>query len=488
MRHYQMYINGAWRDSDTCNPVLDKFTNTPYAQYAVTTPEEVNEAVAAAQRSFREHVLSGTERYEILTRAKTLLLEQKDEIADMICHESGRIYADAAWEVDRALVSLELAAEEARRIRGEIIPTLGMAGHEDKFCYTILKPKGVVAIIMPFNLPLVLTMNKLAPAIAAGNTVVLKPSQVCPGYAVKLTEVLLKAGLPADHIQLVLGKGSDVGEALLNHQDVAFYCFTGSMQGGIHVRNKVGLRKCSMDLGNTSPIIVHKDVDVKAVAGNCAGYGYYNAGQVCFRPQRLYVHKDIFEQFVAEIKSFCENVKVGDPRQPGVYVGPMISPADVERVDAWVQEAVAQGATLVAGGRKYSDTVYLPTLLTNVTKDMKVVKDEIFGPVLVAISYENFDDAINEANDSVFGLHAACFTNDLNLAMRAADRLEAGGVIINESSATHVPNSLFGGIKNSGAGDKESPSRTIIEMSDEKTIVIAIKQDAGESDDRLTKI
>ena len=147
---------------------------------------------------------------------------------------------------------------------------------------------------MPFNLPLVLTMNKLAPAIAAGNTVVLKPSQVCPGYAVKLTEVLLKAGLPADHIQLVLGKGSDVGEALLNHQDVAFYCFTGSMQGGIHVRNKVGLRKCSMDLGNTSPIIVHKDVDVKAVAGNCAGYGYYNAGQVCFRPQRLYVHKDIF--------------------------------------------------------------------------------------------------------------------------------------------------------------------------------------------------
>lgn len=166
----------------------------------------------------------------------------------------------------------------------------------------------------------------------------------------------------------------------------------------------------------------------------------------------------------------------------------MISPADVERVDAWVQEAVAQGATLVAGGRKYSDTVYLPTLLTNVTKDMKVVKDEIFGPVLVAIPYENFDDAINEANDSVFGLHAACFTNDLNLAMRAADRLEAGGVIINESSATHVPNSPFGGIKNSGAGDKESPSRTIIEMSDEKTIVIAIKQDAGESDDRLTKI
>lgn len=489
MRHYKMYINGEWRDAAQHNPVFDKFTNTQYADYAVTTKEEVDEAVAAAKKSFVENELNGTQRYEILMKAKEIILQEKAEIADMICHESGRVYGDAAWEVDRAIISLDLAAEEARRIKGEMIPTLGMAGHEDKVCYTILKPKGVVAIIMPFNLPLVLTMNKLAPAIASGNTVVLKPSQVCPGYATKLVEVFLKAGLPKDHIQLVLGKGRDVGEALLDNQDIAFYCFTGSMNGGVHVKDKVGLRKCSMDLGNTSPVIVHKDVDVKAVAGNCAGYGYYNAGQVCFRPQRLYVHKDIFEEFVAEIKAFCETVKVGDPAEEGTYVGPMISTADVDRVDSWVKEAVAQGATLVAGGKKFSDTTYMPTLLTNVTKDMKVVRDEVFGPVLVVIPYEDFNEAIDAANDSIFGLHAACFTNDINLAFKAADKLESGGVIINETSATHVPNSPFGGIKNSGAGDKESPSQTIIEMSDVKTIVFAIKDTAPKAEGgRFSKI
>jgi len=489
MRHYKKYIGGEWRDSEKCNPVYDKYTNTQYAEYAVTTPEEVDEAVAAAKKSFQEHVLTGTERYEILMKAKELILQEKDEIADMICHESGRVYGDAAWEVDRAVVSLDLAAEEARRIHGEMIPTLGMPGHEDKLCYTILKPKGVVAIIMPFNLPLVLTMNKLAPAIASGNTVVLKPSQVSPGHAVKLVEVLLKAGLPANHIQLVLGKGSEAGEALLKNQDVAFYCFTGSMEGGVHVKDKVGLRKCSMDLGNTSPVIVHKDVDVKAVAGNCAGYGFYNAGQVCFRPQRLYVHRDIFDEFVGEIKNFCETVKVGDPMAEGTYVGPMISPEDVERVDCWVKEAVEGGATVVAGGKKFCDTVYMPTLLTDVTRDMKVVDKEIFGPVMVAIPYEDFNDALDMANDSIFGLHAACFTNDLNLAMKAADKLEAGGVIINETSATHIPNSPFGGIKNSGAGDKESPSQTIREMSDEKTIVIAIKDTTPVKDNgRFSKI
>ena len=489
MRQYRKYINGEWRDSAQKNPVFDKFTNTQYAEYAVTTREEVDEAVAAALKSFRENELNGTQRYEILMKAKEIIAQEKDEIADMICHESGRVYGDAAWEVDRAIVSLDLAAEEARRIKGEMIPTLGMPGHEDKLCYTILKPKGVVAIIMPFNLPLVLTMNKLAPAIASGNAVILKPSQVCPGYAVKLVEVLLKAGLPANHIQLVLGKGSEAGEAMLDNQDIAFYCFTGSMEGGIHVKNKVGLRKCSMDLGNNSPVIVHNDVDVKAVAGNCAGYGYYNAGQVCFRPQRLYVHKDIFDEFVSEIKNFCETVKVGDPTAAGTYVGPMISTKDVDRVDGMVKEAVAQGATLVAGGKKYSDTTYMPTLLTNVTREMRVVKDEIFGPVMVAVPYEDFNDAIDAANDSIFGLHSACFTNDINLALKAADKLEAGGVIINETSATHVPNSPFGGIKNSGAGDKESPSQTIIEMSDEKTIVIAIKDAAPRKEGaRFSKI
>lgn len=472
MNHYKMYVNGEWRDSASINPIYDKYTGQQYAEYAVTSETEVDEAVASAKRSFKENRLNGTERYHILKKTAEILMRDQDEIAQIITHEAGRVYGDSAWEVIRAVTSFDLAAEEARRICGEMIPTEGQPGHEDKLCFTVRQPIGVVGIIMPFNLPLVLTVNKLAPAIAAGNTVVLKPTQVCPGYAVKLVEALLEAGLPKNHIQLILGKGSTAGEALLKNQDVAFYCFTGSREGGVHVRNTVGLRRCSMDLGNTTPAIVHRDADVKAAAMSCAGTGFYNAGQVCFRPQRLYVHKDIFEEFVGYVKEFAESVNVGDPMKEGTYVGPMISGKDVDRVDRWVKEAVAAGAKVVAGGKKQSDYVYMPTVLTDVTKEMRVVKEEIFGPVVVVIPYETFDDAIAMCNDTIYGLHAAAYTADLNLALKAVDGLDYGGIIINESPATHVPNSPFGGIKDSGSGGKESPHDTVCEMTDVKTVVI----------------
>lgn len=472
MNHYKMYVNGEWREGASVNPIYEKFSGKQYAEYAVTSEAEVNEAISAAKKSFEEIKLSATDRYNILKKTAEILMKNQDEIAEIITHEAGRVYGDAAWEVVRAVTSFDLAAEEARRICGEMIPTEGQSGHEDKVCFTVRQPIGVVGIVMPFNLPLVLTVNKLAPAIAAGNTVVLKPTQVCPGYAVKLVEALLEAGLPKNHIQLILGRGATTGEALLKNQDVAFYCFTGSREGGVHVRNTVGLRRCSMDLGNTTPAIVHKDTDVKAAALSCAGTGFYNAGQVCFRPQRLYVHKDIFDEFVGYVKEYAETVTVGDPMKEGTNVGPMISAKDVDRVDSWVKEAAACGAEIVAGGKKYSDYVYMPTVLTNVTKDMKVVKDEIFGPVVVVIPYENFDDAIAMCNDTIYGLHAAAYTTNINLALKAIDGLDYGGIIINESPATHVPNSPFGGIKDSGSGGKESPYDTICEMTDVKTVVI----------------
>ena len=472
MNHYKMYVNGQWRDSASVNPIYDKYTGELYAEYAATSEAEVHEAVSAAKRSFRQNKLSGTERYNILKKAADILMRDQDEIAQILTHEAGRVYGDSAWEVVRAYTSFDLAAEEARRICGEMIPTGGQPGHEDKLCFTVRQPIGVVGIVMPFNLPLVLTVNKLAPAIAAGNTVVLKPTQVCPGYAVKLVEALLEAGLPKNHIQLILGPGSTTGEALLQDQDVAFYCFTGSREGGIHVRNTVGLRRCSMDLGNTTPAIVHKDADVKMAAASCAGTGFYNAGQVCFRPQRLYVHKDVFDEFVRYAADYAKSVCVGDPMKEGTAVGPMISPKDVDRVDAWVQEAVAGGAVAAAGGRKQSDYVYLPTVLTNVTRDMKVVKDEIFGPVVVVIPYEDFGEAVALCNDTIYGLHAAVFTSNINLALKAVENLDYGGIIVNETPATHIPNSPFGGIKDSGSGGKESPYDTVCEMTDLKTVVI----------------
>lgn len=477
MNHYQMYVNGAWRDSAETKPVYDKYTGAQYAEYAVTSAAEVDEAVAAAKKSFKENVLNGTQRYQILKKAAELILEEKEEIAQMITHEAGRMIGDSEWEVERVVTSFDLAAEEARRVNGEMIPTEGMPGQEHKLCFTLRKPIGPVAIIMPFNLPLVLTVNKLAPAIAAGNTIVLKPTTVCPGASVKLVEVLLKAGLPANHIQLILGPGATTGEALLKNQDIAFYCFTGSMEMGVHVRNTVGLRRCSMDLGNNSPVIVHSDADIKAAAENNCGYGFYNAGQVCFRPQRIYVQRSVFDDFIRYAKDFTEKLHVGDPMDRNNYVGPMISTKEVDRVDAWVKEAVSQGATLVCGGKKLNDHVYMPTILANTTRDMKVVKDEIFGPVLVVMPYDTFDEALDAANDSIYGLHGACFTKNINLALKACEKMEEGGIVINDTCATHVPNMPFGGIKNSGAGGNEGPRYTVEEMTDVKTIIIAMGED-----------
>lgn len=475
MIHYKMYIDGKWEGSASVKPVYEKYTGEEYAVYAESTPEDVDRAVASAKESFRKDALTPTQRHDILMRTAEILKEMQEEIAQSICHEAGRTIEDSRYEVLRAVGSFQLSAEEGRRIAGEMIPAEGIAGDEDKMCFTVRKPIGVVAAIMPFNVPLVLTVNKIAPAIAAGNTIVLKPTKDCPGHAVLLVKALLKAGLPANHVQLVLGPGSTVGEALLKNQDIACYCFTGSLEMGTHVRNSVGLRRCLMDLGNNGGVIIHKDVDVKDVAITCAATGFTNAGQLCIKPQRLYVHEDIVDEFVQAMKEYAESVAVGDPADEKTMIGPMISEKEVDRIDAWVKEAQAGGAVVVCGGEKISPRVYQPTILTNVTKDMKVVSNEAFAPLVVVIPYKDFDDAIDQLNDSKYGLHAAAFTNDFNLALRATQKIEAGGVIINGSTYTHIPVMPFGGIKNSGVGGKEGPRYCIEEMTDVKTIIYYMK-------------
>ena len=356
-----------------------------------------------------------------------------------------------------------------------MVPVEGMAGAESKMCFTVRVPVGVVCAITPFNVPLSLTVHKVAPAIAAGNTVVLKPTSETPGFAVKLVEALLKAGLPKNHIQLVLGSGATVGEALLKNPEINFYTFTGSKATGEHIRNTVGLRRSTMELGSNAPVIVHKDVsDVKAAAVSCCAKGFANAGQVCMKPQRLYVHEDIYEEFVTAGAAFANSLKVGNPKDPETKVGPMISTANVDRVDSWVKEAVAGGAEIAAGGKKVGEHCYAPTILTKVKKGMKVVDQEIFGPVVVVIKYSNFDEAVAQANDSIYGLQAGVFTTDFNLAMKAVRNVEAGGVIINETSFTRVDSMPYGGIKNSSVGGKEGPRYVIEEMTDVKTILIQL--------------
>jgi acyl-CoA reductase-like NAD-dependent aldehyde dehydrogenase len=453
MEHYQLYIGGEWRDSSSVKPVYDKYTGEETATYAAASEEDVNLAVASAKKSFETVKLTPKERHDILVKAAKYMVEDAEAMAQAICRQSGRLLGDSRGEATRSAAALELAAEEATRIAGEMVPVDGMGGMENKFCFTVRVPVGVVCAIAPFNVPLSLTVHKVAPAIAAGNTVVLKPTKDSPGYAVILVRALLKAGLPKEHIQLVLGDGATAGNALLKNQDINFYTFTGSLETGIHIKREIGMRRCSMELGSNAPVIVHSDAaDVKKAATLCGMKGYNTAGQICMRPQRLYVHNSVLSEFTETLVSFANSLVCGDPKDPATKIGPMISEKDVDRVDSWVKEAVAGGASVLCGGEKFNSRVYKPTVLTGVKKGMKVVDGEIFGPVMVIIPYDDFDDAIRQANDSIYGLQAGVFTSNVGLAMKAVKEIAAGGVIINETSFTRVDSMPYGGIKMSSAG------------------------------------
>lgn len=475
MEHYKMYINGEWIDSDKKLPVYDKYTSEIYSTYAETSVEQVDLAVAAAKKSLETVKLTPRERYNILMKAAEYLTENAEEMAQIICHESGRLIGDARGEATRSRTALEVSAEEACRIAGEMVPVDGLNGGENKLCFTMRVPVGVVAAIVPFNVPLSLTVHKVAPAIAAGNVVILKPTSDSPGFAVKLVEALLKAGLPKNHIQLVLGSGSTVGEALLKNQDINFYTFTGSLETGVHIKNTIGMRRCSMELGSNAAVIVHNDApDVVKAAQSCAYKAYANAGQVCMRPQRLLVHEDVIDVFTTEVVKIANSLPCGDPTDPATKVGPLIRKREVDRVDSWVKEAVADGAKVLAGGEKYNDHVYKPTVLSDVKPEMKVCCGEIFGPVVVIIPYKTFDEAIAIANDTKYGLQAGVFTSDVKLAIKAAKEIASGGVIINETSFTRVDNMPYGGIKMSSAGGKEGPKYAIETMTDVKTILFEL--------------
>ena len=337
----------------------------------------------------------------------------------------GKPIKEARIEVAGVAGNYENLAEEAKRITGDMVPVDANPGSENRVAFTIRVPVGIVCAIAPFNYPLSLMTSKVGPAIAAGNTVIMKPTQQTPVSACQLAELILQAGLPPEHVQLVLGSGPTAGEWLLQNPDINFYSLTGSAEVGEHITRSIGLRRCAMELGSNAAVIVHKDADVKKAAIACAQRGFYNAGQVCISVQRVFVHRDVHQVFVDEAKRFAESLVLGDPMDEKTTLGPMISEKEVLRVAEWVEEAVQQGATVVTGGRPHGDRFYLPTILTNVKPSMKVCCQEVFGPLLMIASYEDFDDAIKATNDFIYGLQAGVYTGDMSLAMKAARKSNA---------------------------------------------------------------
>jgi len=440
------------------------------ARVARSGPGEVEAALEAAQRAFREP-LTPWQRYQILSRVSASLLARREEIALTIAREAGKPLKEALVEVGRAANTFRLSAEEATRIHGEMVP-LGSAGTENRFAYTIRVPVGVVCAITPFNFPLNQVAHKVAPALAAGNTVILKPASATPLSSLTMCRLLEEAGLPPGRINLVVGGGADVGEMLLNDSRPDFYTFTGSPPVGRHIRDRVGLRPVTLELGSNSATIVHGDADLHKAAAACGRMAFANAGQVCISVQRIMVQGQVMDSFCRLLVEQAEKLVVGDPTDPNTDVGPMISLEAAVKAEKWVREAVDGGSRLLTGGRR-EGTIFFPTILVDVQPDMKVVCEEVFAPVVTVIPYDGFEEALDMVNDSRFGLQAGVFTQSLPLAMQAAQRLDVGGVIVNDTSSFRADEMPYGGVKGSGAG-REGPRWAVEEMTKSKVVVITV--------------
>jgi acyl-CoA reductase-like NAD-dependent aldehyde dehydrogenase len=401
-----------------------------------------------------------------------LIRERAEELAKTIAAEAGKALKYARLEVDRAYSTFTIASEEAKRLHGETIPLDAIPSGEGYYGFWTRRPVGVIAAISPFNFPLNLVAHKVAPAIASGNTLVLKPASATPLAAVKLCQILMEAGLPAGAINLAIGSGGKVGEWLITDPRVDKITFTGSPDVGRHILSRAGIKKVTLELGNTSPVVVAPDADLDFVARRCAIGAFYNSGQVCISVQRIYSQKQVYEPFAEKFVKATEAMVVGDPLDERVDVGPMIDSKEVDRIEGWVHEAQGGGAKILIGGKR-EGTVYFPTVLTNVEASMKVVADEAFAPVASVISSDDFESALRQANETKYGLQVGVFTKDVDRVFKAIKRLNFGGVIINDTPnfrADHMP---YGGNRQSGLG-REGVRFAMEEMTNIQMVAIRL--------------
>ncbi|MFD2639319.1 aldehyde dehydrogenase family protein [Piscibacillus salipiscarius] len=473
MQTFGLLTDGKWQEKDEKIDVLDKTNQEVYAKVSKAEEKDVTAAVDSAEQAFQNDLTTPYERYEILMKVAQLLKDHKEEIAKNITHEAGKPIKQARSEVDRAVETTLLSAEEAKRLAGEGVPIEGAPGSENRMAFTIRVPVGVVAAISPFNFPLNLVMHKIGPALAAGNTVVLKPASATPTTALILAKLFEEAGLPAGVLNVVTGKGSEIGKWLTQDERIQLFTFTGSAEVGLNIKQNTGMKKLVMELGNNSPVIVDYDTNVKEAAQVIAAKSYAYAGQVCISVQRVYVDEKVKDEFESELLTAINNLNIGDPFNDDTDLGPMISVEEAERAEKWVQEAKEQGATVLVGGNR-KDNFLEPTVLTNVTQEMKVVCDEVFAPILSLITYSDLDDCLKEVNQSNYGLQGGIFTNNINKAMKAARKMEVGGIMINDATQFRVDLMPYGGMKDSGWG-KEGPKYSIKEMTEERLIVMNLK-------------
>jgi len=448
---------------------------SPYDDSLIqTVPESTEAEVRAAldlAESMREQVaaMPAYRRAAILLKAAEILEAQTDDIARLIARESGKPMRFARGEAARAVETFTFAAEEAKRIHGETIPMDAAKGGVGKIGYYMRVPVGIVAAVTPFNFPLNLVAHKVAPAIAAGCPIVLKPAPATPLTAFRLADILKQAGAPEGLFSVVNG-GMDVGRWLTTDPRVAMISFTGSPGVGRAISRDAGLRRTTFELGGNAAVILDETYDASAVVDKLVTAAFAHAGQVCISVQRIYVHNSQYDSFVSAFVERTQKLVKGDPLEERTELGPVINDAAAQRIEAWVNEAVAAGANLLTGGTR-DGRMMDAVVLTDVKRDMKVMAEEVFGPVVCILPFGDFDEVLKEADDSAFGLQAGVFTRDLGRAMRAAQRLNVGGVIINDTPAFRVDHMPYGGNKDSGVG-REGPRFAMDDMLTLRMVVI----------------
>lgn len=471
MQEAKLWINGQWEQAEKTYDLLAPYTGEVIAKIAKASVADVERAIEGAQEAFQLFKkTTAYDRAEILYKVVAILRERKQELAEVLAREAAKPITAGLAELDRTIATYQFAAEAAKQPMGETVPMDAAPGGENRIGYTKRIPLGVVSAITPFNFPFNLVAHKLGPAFAVGNTVVLKPATQTPLSAIVMADIFKEAGLPDGCLQIVTGSGSELSDVLVTHKHVKKVTFTGSGAVGLKLKEKVGLRKITLELGSNAAVIVEPSTPIEKVIERAVGGAFGFAGQVCISLQRIYVHKSIYEAFVEQFVMTTKQLRMGDPLEQTTDVSAMINPGEVDRIKSWIERAKKQGATVAIGG-EFTERTLSPTVMTNVKADMQIVCEEVFAPIVSIISYDTLDEAIALVNDSELGLNAGIYTNVLPDAMRAADELEAGAVMINDIPTFRVDHMPYGGVKNSGYG-KEGIKYAIEEMTDLKFITI----------------
>ena len=473
IKEYQIFLAGNWKPCKKAIEIKNPYNGESVGSVHQAEAGEIEHAIGAAQQAFPElRKMPLYRRAEALQRITDGLRDRLEEFARMICVEAGKPITDARGEVGRAILNFQTAVEETKRLGGEVIPMDLAAGSESRFGIVRRFPIGPILGISPFNFPLNLVGHKIAPAIASGNPIVLKPAPKTPITALMLGELIGLSGLPAGSVS-ILPCSNELAQKMATDERFKLLSFTGSAKVGWFLKGKAGKKKVLLELGGNAGVIIHRDADLELAARRCAAGGFTYAGQSCISVQRIYVHEPVIKPFMDRFLNLVKGLKTGDPMEEGTNVGPMIDSDASERTEQWVDEAVKQGAKVLIGGKRRG-RMFEPTVLDHVTPVMKVCSEEVFAPLVVVIPYHDFDEALTALNNSQYGLQAGLFTNDLKKIFQAYEDLEVGGLMVNEVSSYRIDPMPYGGVKDSGLG-REGVRYAIEEMTEPKLLALNLQ-------------